>query len=349
MTNFLTSQFAILNKTKSPLVIKNLRIPELKKNQLLVEIKYSYVCGSQLNEIFGLKGKDKHLPHTLGHEGSGIIRSIGKNIKDIKTGDRVVLSWITNKKNNSSNPYYLDNKNKIINSGLVSTFSKFAIVSSNRVYKINNNNVPLDIAALLGCASPTGFGIVLKHITNFDKKYFVGIYGAGGVGLMSLIALNFLGIKNIYVIDKNKKNLRIAKDFGCKYAVTNEQFINKVIGKKININQIKYNLEMSGNKKMMAQAINILSTSGTVILAGNIKKGEFVDLNPYDLIFGKKIFGFSANNISLNKNLKLYLKILQKINYKKLRKIFKVYKLNHINKAISDFKSGKVIRPLIKL
>ena len=84
MTNFLTSQFAILNKTKSPLVIKNLRIPELKKNQLLVEIKYSYVCGSQLNEIFGLKGKDKHLPHTLGHEGSGIIRSIGKNIKDIK-------------------------------------------------------------------------------------------------------------------------------------------------------------------------------------------------------------------------------------------------------------------------
>jgi S-(hydroxymethyl)glutathione dehydrogenase/alcohol dehydrogenase len=106
---------------------------------------------------------------------------------------------------------------------------------------------------------------------------------------------------------------------------------------------------MSGNKKMMAQAINILSTSGTVILAGNIKKGEFVDLNPYDLIFGKKIFGFSANNISLTKNLKLYLKILQKINYKKLRKIFKVYKLNHINKAISDFKSGKVIRPLIKL
>ena len=348
MTNFLTSQFAILNKVKSPLVIKNLRIPELKRNQLLVEIKYSYVCGSQLNEIFGLKGKDKYLPHTLGHEGSGIVRLVVKNVKGIKTGDKVVLSWIKNKENGSINPYYLDKKNKVINSGLVSTFSKFAIVSNDRVYKINNYDIPLDIAALLGCASPTGFGIVLKHIKNFNKRYFVGIYGVGGVGLMSLIALNFLGIKNIYVIDKNQKNLRIAKNFGCKYAVTNKQFVDKIIEKKININQIKYNLEMSGNKKLMAQAINILSTNGTAILAGNIKKGKFVDLNPYDLIFGKKIFGFSANNVSLSKNFKLYLKILQKINYKKLRKIFKVYKLNDINKAISDFKSGKVIRPLIK-
>ncbi len=349
MKNYFTSQFAVLNKTNKPLLIKDLKIPKLKSNQVLVKIKYSFICGTQLKEIYGLKGVDKHLPHTLGHEASGYVEDFGNNISSLKIGDRVILSWIKKKSSKvSKNPFYLDKKNKKINSGLVSTFSRYAVVSRDRIYKIPKN-IPMDIAALLGCALPTGFGIVLKFVKKILTNEYIGIYGVGGVGLMCIIVLKLFGIKNIYAIDKNKKNLKVARKFGCKNVFDEKKFNKKIVDKKIKRKQIMYNFEMSGNKKMMEMAIKNLSSCGTAVLAGNLKKGDFVKLNPYDLIFGKKIFGFSANDVSLDKNLKYYLNLLKRVNHKKLRNIFKVYEFKNINKAVIEFKKGKTFRPLIKL
>ncbi len=348
MKNYFTSQFAILNKTRKPLLLRDLKIPKPKVNQVLVKIQYSYVCGTQLKEIYGLKGKDKYLPHTLGHEGSGYVVEFGENVRNLKIGDKVVLSWIKKKRiNGSKKPFYLDKKNKKINSGLVSTFSRYTLVSIDRVYKIPEK-IPLDIAALLGCALPTGFGIVMNSFSKFLKNQYVGIYGVGGVGVMSIIALKLLGINKIYAIDKNNKNLKIARKFGCKNIFNEKQFNKKIIDKKIKKNQIALNLEMSGNKRMMEMAVKNLSSKGSAILAGNLNSGDLISLNPYDLIFGKKVFGFSANDVSLEKNFKYYLKLLKKVNLKKLRSVFKVYNLREINKAIREFKTGKTLRPLIK-
>ena len=343
-----TAKFAILKKIKKPLVIQNLRIPKPSKNQLLVKIKFSYICGSQLNEIYGNKGPDKFLPHTLGHEASGEVIKIGKNVGNFKIGDKVILSWIKKKDKKSSNPSYLDNRNNVVNSGPVSTFSKLSLVSKNRVYKIPKK-MPMDIAALFGCAIPTGFGIILKNIKKIKKNEFVGIYGVGGVGIMSIIALKSLGIKNIYAIDKNKKNLKIAKRFGCKNIFSLNAFNKQLTKHKINKKLIKYNIEISGNVNLMEMAIKNLSPEGTCILAGNTKHGFKIRINPYELIFGKKIYGFSGNDLSLDKNIKKYFKMLRKINLKKLRKIFKIYDFDNINKAVYDFKKGKILRPLINI
>ena len=95
-------------------------------------------------------------------------------------------------------------------------------------------------------------------------------------------------------------------------------------------------------------AIKYLSPKGFCILAGNIKFGDKVRLNPYELIFGKQILGFSGNSVSLEKNIKKYFGIFKKIKLNKLRKIFRVYKFKNINNAIADFKNGRVLRPLIK-
>ena len=247
----------------------------------------------------------------------------------------------------SANPFYLDYKNNIINSGQISTFSKLTLVSQNRVYKVPKT-LPMDLAALFGCAIPTGFGIIFKYIKKIKKNEFVGIYGVGGIGIMSIIALRSLGIKNIYAVDKNKKNLIIAKKFGCKKIYLLNTLNNKNINLKIDKKLIKYNIEISGNKHMMEMAINSLSTKGLCILAGNIKFGNKIKFNPYELIFGKQIYGFSGNNVSLEKNIKRYSTIVQKLNFTKLRKIFKTYKFNNINQAIIDFRKGKTFRPLIK-
>ena len=208
----------------------------------------------------------------------------------------------------------------------------------------------MDIGGLFGCAIPTGFGIVTKNLRKFNKEALVGIYGCGGVGIMSLIALKNLGFKNVYCVDKNKKNLKIAKKFGSSKTYKIDKFNYNILLKDFDLNQKKsINLEMSGNQKVMMLAVNTLPNNGICILCGNLKKGLNININPYDLIFGKKILGFAGSNISLKSNINLFSKLIKKKDIHNLRKIIKIYNLNSINKAIKDFKQGKVFRPLIKL
>lgn len=347
MSNNFSSTFAVLRKVKKPLQIEKLMMPNIGDDQLLIKIDYTYVCGSQLNEIDGKKGKDKYLPHVLGHEASGKVVSVGKKVKKFYPKDKVFLSWI--KKNNfeTKNLPYRDKNNKIVNSGQISTFSKYTIIGQNRVYKIPSG-IPMDVAALFGCAIPTGFGIVFKFLKKLNKQSFIGIYGCGGVGMMCLIALKALGFKNIYVVDKNLTNLKHAKKFDCN-EIHHIKNINQLKIDNKKILNTKANIEVSGNEEVMNYAIKNLPNDGICVLAGNIKKGKKIRINPYDLIFGKKIFGFSGMDVSLEKNLNLYTKIIKKTNIKKLRSIYKTYPLRQINKAIIDFKKGKVFRSLIKI
>ena len=86
----LNNKAAILNKIKKPLDIKKIFLPRLNENLVLVKMKYSYVCGSQINEWQGKRGKDNYLPHTLGHEGCGEIVEIGKKLRNLK---KVIKYW----------------------------------------------------------------------------------------------------------------------------------------------------------------------------------------------------------------------------------------------------------------
>ena len=88
---------AILDKQKQNLSIINLNIPKVPNGYVLVKMSYSGICHTQLNEISGILGKDKFLPHCMGHEGVGEIISLGKNIKKFKLGDKIVISWIKKK------------------------------------------------------------------------------------------------------------------------------------------------------------------------------------------------------------------------------------------------------------
>jgi len=89
-----TTKAAILSQINQPLEIDELIIPDLKRGQVLVKIAYSGICHSQLNEIRGLKGEDKFMPHALGHEGSGIVIEVGPEVQKVKAGEHVVLTWI---------------------------------------------------------------------------------------------------------------------------------------------------------------------------------------------------------------------------------------------------------------
>ena len=85
---------AILKELGKPLCIEEVVIPVLKEGQILVKMAYSGVCHSQLMEVRGKRGKDKYLPHMLGHEGTGIVIEIGKGVTKVKVDDWVILGWI---------------------------------------------------------------------------------------------------------------------------------------------------------------------------------------------------------------------------------------------------------------
>ena len=142
---------AILYKINEPLTIQEIEIPKLTAGQVLVKIAYSGVCRTQLNEMQGLKGEDKFLPHTLGHEASGIVEEVGPQVNKVKAGDHVVATWIQGSGMNVPSVKYTGDKNKVINSGAISTFMERAIISENRLVKIPSE-MSLRSAALLGCA-----------------------------------------------------------------------------------------------------------------------------------------------------------------------------------------------------
>ena len=108
---------AILVKQKSPLVVDEVKLPNsLEYGQVLVRVHYSSICGAQLNEIEGVKGPDKFLPHLLGHEGSGVVEKCGPGVTKVKAKDHVVMHWKKGEGIQSPTPTYKW-KNKKVNRG----------------------------------------------------------------------------------------------------------------------------------------------------------------------------------------------------------------------------------------
>ena len=111
---------AVLVKKKK-IKILNLNLPE-KKGQILVKMKFSSICHTQIQEIDGSRGKDKFLPHCLGHEATGLVIKIGKGVKKVKPSDKVCLSWVPSTGINAGGTTY--SYNKKVNKGPVNTFSQ---------------------------------------------------------------------------------------------------------------------------------------------------------------------------------------------------------------------------------
>ena len=114
---------AVLFQPNEPLRVVNITIPPLNPGQVLVEIAYSGVCHSQLLEVRGKRGPDRFLPHTLGHEGSGIVVEVGPGVAKVKPGDPVVLSWIKGNGADVGSTVYGSPEGPV-NSGAISTFMR---------------------------------------------------------------------------------------------------------------------------------------------------------------------------------------------------------------------------------
>ena len=202
---------AILTEIGKPLVIDDIEFKgPLLDGQILVKMKYSGICGKQTDEMDG-KAPDPFLPHLLGHEGSAEVIDIGPKVTKTKVGDIVVLHWRKGSGIQSETPRYYRNGNRV-NSGWVTTFNEYAVVSENRLTVIPEES-DLIIAALFGCVVTTGVGVVLNK-AKVESEDTVVIYGCGGIGLCAVQAANLKKPKKLIAIDINEKALDMSKEFG---------------------------------------------------------------------------------------------------------------------------------------
>ena len=122
-------QAAVLT-TKNKIQIQNFELPQtLRKDQVLVKIKYAGICRSQIMEYQGRRGRDKYLPHGFGHEAAGVVKDVGAEVKKVKIGDKVILSWIKGRGKDLGGYKLKNSKSKNINFGPISVFSSYALVN----------------------------------------------------------------------------------------------------------------------------------------------------------------------------------------------------------------------------
>ena len=338
---------AVLFELNKPLEIRTLKRRPLESGQVFVKILYSGVCRSQLMEVSGLRGDDHWLPHLLGHEGSGVVEDVGPDVKKFKKGDEVILSWIKGNGIEAQGAIY-DSDDVVINSGKVTTFSNYSVVSENRLTK-KPKNLDFDTAILFGCALPTGAGMVINEINvNFESS--VVVIGLGGIGLSAIAMLLSLKIKNIIAIDISAKKLDLVKSWGVNHTIDASKPNIQELVHEIFPDGAEYCIESAGRVSTIELGFSLINRNkGKLLFASHPPEGERIRLSPHELITGKSISGSWGGAIDPDRDIPILYHNFISADFPLNSLLTKPYSLSDINKALEDLESGKVLRPLIKM
>ncbi|WP_316355792.1 zinc-binding dehydrogenase [Candidatus Neptunichlamydia sp. REUL1] len=340
------SHAAILIECGAPLELMELEIPKLQEGQVLVQMKYSGICRTQLNEIKGLKGPDRFLPHTLGHEGSGIVVDTGPGVTKVKIDDSVILTWIKGEGIDAKGAIYQCGNLKV-NSGPISTFLEYAVIAENRLIPIPSD-VPLKEASLFGCAIPTGAGIIYNELTlTLDST--IALFGLGGIGLSALVAATAKKAKKIIAIDLEPAKLTLAKEFGATHTLLyNPDDLLSSLDSITDGKGIDFAVEAVGKKEVMELAFKaVKDQTGLCVLAGNVPKDTKIECDPFDFIKGKKLIGTWGGKVKPDQDIPFFLRSFYPGNNQLNRLISHESPLSEINALVSLLDSGQAARTLV--
>lgn len=341
---------AYLKELGQPLVYSDqVTIPDLLPGQVLVKLAYTGVCHSQLMEARGGRGEDRFLPHMLGHEGSGVVVHVGKGVTKVREGDRVVVGWIKGDGANVPGTQYTLPDGTKINAGGVTTFQKHTVTSENRVSKLPSF-VPMEVAALFGCAIPTGAGIVFNTLQPAEGST-IAIWGLGGIGLSALLATRQYKCSKVIAIDVNPEKLQLAREMGATHII-NARVDNpyaKVMELTSNTG-VDYSVEAAGLTESIEGAFRIVRKGGgQCVFASHPKEGSTIRLDPFELICGKRIMGSWGGDSHPDRDIPKFSKLYQDGHLPLEKFVSKMYKLDQINQAMEDLEEKKIVRAMVEI
>lgn len=344
-----TTRAAVLVKTGEPLKILELQLPALQPGQVLVEMEYAGVCHTQLHEVRGRRGPDKFLPHTLGHEGSGVVAAVGDGVCKVGVGDRVVLTWIKGEGADVPSTTYCSEIG-IVNSGAVSAFMTYAVASENRLVAMYENGLNTRDAALLGCAVPTGAGTVI-NTADVKSGSSVAVFGVGGIGLSAVLAAAMRRASPIIAVDIVEAKLHAAMAAGATHAINaaTEAVLEQIKG-LTGGRGVDTAIEAVGRPETMETAYrSVRYGGGLCVLAGNVAFGEQICLDPYDLIKGRRLVGTWGGETDPDRDLPIYAEMYVRGDLPFGQLVSHEWPLEDINEAFNALEVGLVSRALIRL
>ena len=272
-----------------PMVVEEVEIDPPGPGEIMIEVAAAGLCHSDLSTIENQRPRP--LPIVIGHEGAGIVREVGPGITDLKPGDHVITVFASSCGNcrycvrgrpnicpsgNSARAAgtlvtgtkklrRLDGTPINHNSGL-SLYAQYAVVARRSAVKIGKD-IPLDDAAIFGCAVMTGAGAVL-NTARLEAGEAVAVVGLGGVGMNALFAAVAAGAERIIAIDTNPKKLELAKQWGATdvFLAGNEDCAAQV--REATDGGLDTVIETAGSVPAMQLAIAITARGGSTISAG---------------------------------------------------------------------------------
>jgi alcohol dehydrogenase len=272
-----------------PLVVDDITLAGPGPGEVLVEVSSAGLCHSDLSVLDG--SRPRVLPMVMGHEASGIVRDRGQGVLDFAPGDHVVFSFVpvcghcvycasgrgslcelgaqanTAGTLLSGSRRFTDSQSRPCHHHLgVSAFSQFTVAAQESLVKINAG-VPLDKAALFGCAVMTGVGAVF-NTARVEGGMSVAVFGMGGVGLSALMGARAAGAYPIIAVDRLEDKLMLARDVGATHTINAAQDDAVAALREVTGGGAAYVFESVGHEAVLIQAYQATRRGGTTVSIG---------------------------------------------------------------------------------
>jgi S-(hydroxymethyl)glutathione dehydrogenase/alcohol dehydrogenase len=353
---------------RSEIGVETISVEAPRRSELTIKLAACGVCHSDLSATNGTLTLPP--PLVLGHEGAGIVVAVGEGVADIAIGDHVVTSFVSMcgkcRYCAIGRPTLCDQASKTIATlpdGTVRThdsngaplgvfcgcgvMAELATLHVDNVVKIDAS-IPLESAALLGCAVTTGVGAVTNTARLVPGTTAV-VFGAGGVGLNVIQGCRLAGAAEILAVDTVASKLELALSFGATTVLdaSSDDNVVKAI-RRLTRGGADYSFECVGNVKLMRQALECCHKGwGVCTIIGVAGAGQEISTRPFQLVTGRvwkgSAFGGARGRTDVPKIVDWYMD--GKINIDDL--ITHVMPLERINEAFDLMHAGTSIRSVV--
>ncbi|KAI1462534.1 alcohol dehydrogenase [Annulohypoxylon moriforme] len=364
---------AVAWEAGKPLSIEEIEVAPPKAHEVRIKVLYTGVCHT---DAYTLSGKDPEgaFPVVLGHEGAGLVESVGEGVTNVKPGDHVVALYtpeckeckfcISGKTNlcgkiratqgrgvlpDGTSRFTCKGKSLLHFMG-TSTFSQYTVVADISVVAVQQD-APMDRTCLLGCGITTGYGAA-RITAKVEEGSNIAVFGAGCVGLSVVQGAVTQKAGKIIVVDVNPSKEEWAKKFGATDFVNPTKLEGQTIQEKLiemTDGGCDYTFDCTGNVGVMRAALEACHKGwGQSIIIGVAAAGQEISTRPFQLVTGRVWKGCAFGGVKgrsqlpglVTDYLEGKLKVDEFITHRE--------ELDDINKAFETMKSGDCIRCVVK-
>ena len=227
----------------------------------------------------------------------------------------------------------------------MSSFAEQMIVHENALVKIPNE-MPLDLAALIGCGVITGYGAVTRSAA-IEAGSTVAIFGVGGIGLAAINAAQLAGARSIIAIDRDTSKFAIARQFGATETI--DATIDDVVAKIVELSSggVHYSFECVGLKITAEQSFACLRPGGLATVIGMIPFGTKIELHGFDLLRERRLQGSAMGSNRFRNDMPRLIDFFLQGRLHLKEMVSARIKLDQINEGFAAMKKGGIARSVI--